>query len=187
MRTLLYQVRPFVAILFFACGQKDNQNSNDSAAVVPSRPEVTTASESSAVAFVRQFYKLYIPRGIQSGLAATDSIVRERPAMFSPGLLAALKDDARARAGARGEIVGLDFDPFLAAQDPCDNYDVGKPTRVGGRSASILVPIFALCSKQRDSAAVIAEVVPNSGSWAFANFHYPGQPVTDLLTTLKNP
>ena len=146
-----------------------------------------TASESSAVAFVRQFYKVYTPRGIKSGLAATDSIIRERPAVFSSELLGALKDDARTRAGARGEIAGLDFDPFLAAQDPCDKYEVGKPTRVGGTSANILVPIFALCSKQRDSAALIAEVAPNSGSWAFVNFHYPAPPVTDLLTTLKNP
>ena len=184
--TTLCRARPFLAVLFFACGQKDNQRSLDSAAVLSSR-EATTPSESSAVAFVREFYQLYAPRGIKSGLAATDSIVRERPGMFSPELLGALKEDARARAGATGEIVGLDFDPFLASQDPCDNYEIGKPTDVGRTSANILVPIFARCRNQRDSAAVIAEVTANHGSWVFANFHYPAPPVTDLLTTLKNP
>ena len=187
MRTLIDGARPFVAILFFACGHSDNKRSHDSVDGTTSRPQVIAPSESSAVAFVRQFYKLYTPRGIKSGLAATDSIVREQPAVFSPELQRALTADARARTDAQGEIVGLDFDPFLAAQDPCDNYDVGKPTRVGGNPANILVPIFAMCRNKRDSAAVIAEVAPKSGSWAFVNFHYPAPPVTDLLTTLKTP
>jgi hypothetical protein len=74
-----------------------------------------TPDTAAAAAFVRAFYASYTPRGVASGLAATDSLLRERPALFTPELLAALRQDAAARAAAKGEIDGLDADPFLAA------------------------------------------------------------------------
>lgn len=78
----------------------------------------TAATDSSAVAFVREFYATYAPRLIPNGLQAVDSIIAERPGLFAPALLAALRRDAALRDTAT-EIVGLDFDPFLNTQDAC--------------------------------------------------------------------
>jgi len=136
---------------------------------------------------VRSFYASYAPRAIASGLAATDSIIVERPALFAPPLLAALGRDAAERSRATGEIAGLDFEPFLAAQDPCDRYEVGGAARAAAAApgASVRVSVYAVCGGARgDQPAVVAEMGPGAqGSWAFVNFHY-GPPVDDDLLAL---
>ena len=49
-----------------------------------------------------------------------------------PVLLAGLKEDMAAAAAApEGEEVGLDFDPFLDAQDPADRYEVKSVSKKG--------------------------------------------------------
>ena len=42
-----------------------------------------------------------------------------------------LREDAKAQAKVKGEIVGLDSDPFLASYDPCERYEVGTVTQSG--------------------------------------------------------
>ena len=76
----------------------------------------------------------------------------------------------------------MDFDPFLASQDPCDRYEVGAATRQG---PSYLVDIHGAggCEKH-DKPDVVAELVLRSGTWMFVNFHYPPDS-GDLLTVLR--
>jgi hypothetical protein len=137
--------------------------------------------DSTAVAFVRSFYQTYGPRSATSGLAAVDSLLVERPALFTPELLAALRRDAAARAAVKGEIDGLDWEPFLNTQDPCEQYVVGTATRA---ASHVRVRVYAICRGRRsDSVAVVADVTPVGSSWAFANFLY-GAPAGDLLTAL---
>jgi hypothetical protein len=52
--------------------------------------------------------------------------MEKQGSQFESGLLAALKEDVAAQAAAKGEIVGLDFDPFLNTQDPAESYEVGQ-------------------------------------------------------------
>ena len=153
----------------------------------PVSPPATAASalpsiDSAAVSFVQAFYQTYGPRGAASGLAAVDSLLKERPTLFTPTLLAALRRDAAARAAAKGDIVGLDWEPLLNSQDPCARYTVGAASRVASR---IRVNVYAACDGTRsDSATVVAEVEPVGPSWAFANFIY-GPPTGDLLQALR--
>lgn len=51
--------------------------------------------------------------------------------MFSPELFHALCEDSETSKKAKGEIVGLDFDPFLNSQDPHARYEVGNVVPAG--------------------------------------------------------
>ena len=74
-----------------------------------------------------QFYKWYVPIVISKNSAHSLQIAMEKQgSQFESGLLAALKEDVAAQAAAKGEIVGLDFDPFLNTQDPAESYEVGQ-------------------------------------------------------------
>jgi hypothetical protein len=86
------------------------------------------------------------------------------------------------------EIVGLDFDPFLNTQDPCNRYEVGKAIAKGN---SYWVEVYGICSGKRSAKPdVWPEVVRVNGHWRFANFHYEHQAgeypdSADLLGILK--
>ena len=132
-----------------------------------------------AHAFVRRFYGWYLPAaGTGAGLtqAITDSA-----ALFAPELVRAIEADGDAQAKNPNEVVGLDGDPFLDAQDFCERYDVGTARREG---ADIVVDVYARCSGDTTSTPRIAEQVRRNGQdWTFVNFQYP-QRNSDLMKDL---
>ncbi len=78
--------------------------------------------------------------------------------------------------------MGLDFDPFLATQEPEDRYQVGKATARNGRCR---VEVFGLRNGKgvRPKPDVVPELERSGQRWRFVNFHYPeGE---DLLGVLK--
>lgn len=133
--------------------------------------------------FVQGFYNWYVPEALKTQDEPVWNVaLKYKPSAFSPALLRALKEDSEAQAKANGEIVGLDFDPLLNTQDPCDRYEVGAVTHHEDR---YLVEVYGVCAGKRNQKPdVIAEVARREGSWAFVNFHYPtiGR---DLLSTLR--
>jgi hypothetical protein len=65
--------------------------------------------------FVQGFYDWYVPKALGDNAGpAWDLVLRSRSSDLSPQLVQALREDLTAQAKAKGEIVGLDFDPFLA-------------------------------------------------------------------------
>lgn len=108
--------------------------------------------------------------------------------MLSSGLFEALKEDSDAQAKASGVIVGLDFDPFLNTQDPCEHYEVGGIVQ---REQTYRAQIFGVCSgKKSEKPDVIAQVERQRGRWIFVNFDYPDLEKqypnsANLLATLK--
>jgi len=139
----------------------------------------------AARAFVQRFYAWYVPVALRAAdnlQPAWPVALKDRGPAFSRDLRKALTDDAEAQAKVKGYIVGLDFDPFLNTQDPCDSYEVGAVTHGEGR---YLVEIYAVCSGKRSKKpSVIAELARENGSWIFVNFHYPGNG-PDLLRNLR--
>lgn len=145
-------------------------------------PAAAPGNAEQATAFVQAFYDWYVKTEIDS-----DAALKKKPAYFSPELTKALKADEAAAAKSPGEIVGLDFDPFLNAQDVCKPYQA-KAAKLDGKSYE--VEIFDSCPEKGDTQpAVVAQLVRNGDSWMFIDFLYPareGSPASDLLSVLKS-
>jgi hypothetical protein len=149
------------------------------------RSSSPAAADSKVVRdFVQDFYNWYVPVAGNSGSGRpADLALQNRASAFDPSLARQLKEDSDAQAKVHDDIVGLDFDPFLSAQDPCDRYEV---LNVQKKAESYLVDVRGVggCEKH-DAPDVIAEVASGNGVWVFVNFRYPGPDQTDLLTVLK--
>lgn len=137
--------------------------------------------------FAQQFYDWYVPfTEKQLPMPASDVALRRKPTVFSPELLPALRIDSEAQARVKGEIVGLDFDPFLGSQDPADHYEARHAMLQHGACS---VEVWR--SSPTDTAAklnepeAVAELKHQNGHWQFVNFRYAvGGP--DLLHLLAN-
>lgn len=141
------------------------------------------ATSGSVSSFVQRFYEWYVPVALKDHKGpAWNEVLTHKPALLGTALARALRADMQAQAQARGEIAGLDFDPFLNAQDPCDRYEVGKATRIDHKYK---VEIYGMCRGVRNEKPdVVAELAPKGSSWTFANFYYP-RSNSDLLTVLR--
>lgn len=133
--------------------------------------------------FVQQFYDWYVPIALaDSDGPAFVRALKQKGSNFTFELFRALKDDADAQAHAE-DIVGLDFDPFLDSQDPCERYEVGDVVHLGNLYK---VQVFSVCSGIKGKKPdVIAEVVSKNGSWVFTNFRYPNIH-SDLFSILRS-
>jgi len=139
--------------------------------------------------FVQEFYDWYV--SIESRKppphqpSAQEIVLGRRAEFLSPVLLAALKEDEAASAKNPDDIVGLDFDPYLNAQDIAGAYTAGQPVLQGN---TYRVPIYQVRGKiQASKPLLFAELSLSGVHWQFVNFHYDvdGKPY-DLLSMLKS-
>lgn len=138
----------------------------------------------SARTFVQDFYDWYVPISLKDHTErASDIALKERSSAFDSDLARELKEDSDAQSRVPGDIVGLDSDPFLASQDPCERYQV-IAVRESGQSYLVSVRGSGGCEKHED-ADVVVEVVARDGTWLFSNFQYPRSGGDDLRTVLK--
>jgi hypothetical protein len=144
-----------------------------------------TAEESNSVRdFVQDFFSWYVPLSAQiPSDRPSELVTKKRPSAFDSTLARELKEDSDAQSKDPAEIVGLDFDPFLAAQDPCERYEV-VGVRKEGENFLVSVRGVGGCEDHKDPD-VVAEVVSSNGNWLFTNFHYPRLGGSDLLSILK--
>jgi hypothetical protein len=143
-------------------------------AAPPSDPDLESATR-----FVNAFYAWYLPSA-QKG-SGMQVALHDSSALFSPTLAAALRADGEAQARSPGEIVGLDWDPFLDAQDFCESYEVGPARREGDQ---VLVEVHGKCSGRNDTLPdVVADLRRDRSTWVFATFRYPRRS-SDLLKDL---
>jgi hypothetical protein len=102
---------------------------------------------------------------------------------FNPELVRWLRIDSTARARARGEIDGLDGDPYLNAQDPCDVY-TARSVRMDG--SSFLVDILGHGGCARHTRPdVIVELQFKAGRWTAVEFRDPSRKNEGLIPLLK--
>ena len=132
--------------------------------------------------FVQEFYNWYVPRALSDNAGpAWELALKHKRSVFGSQLAKALREDSAAQAKSPGEIVGLDFDPFLNSQDPAERYEVERITQ---ECASYWADIYGVWSgKKREKPDVVAELLQKNGRWFFVNFHYPED--RDLLTVLR--
>lgn len=131
---------------------------------------------SSCRRFVQQFYDWYVPLTQKTMKGpASDSALQHKAEVFNPDLLRALKVDSEATAHAKGEIVGLDFDPFVGSQDPADRYEArGVAWRENKCSVEVWDASPTGTADKSRKPDVIADVGFDRGHWQFLNFRYPG-------------
>lgn len=129
----------------------------------------------SARQFVQNFYDWYVKAGQRMDVA-----LQEEPGWFSSKILAGLRDDLAAQAKDPDDVVGIDFDPFLNAQETYDPYTTCKVT-AAGLGFRIEVSHQGACADGKD-LGVIAAVEKRKGKWVFTDFYYPGQ--GDLFSAL---
>jgi hypothetical protein len=136
----------------------------------------TTSSQSEDCGhFVQQFYNWYVAKENalmkSNGLgSALEVALREKRSSFSTELVKALKEDLAASKKSPAEIVGLDFDPFLNAQDIAERYLVGNVTPKGDH---YWVEVFGVWNGEKNSNPdVVPELRFENGHWIFTNFHY---------------
>lgn len=142
------------------------------------------ADSTRARSFVSEFYRWYVPLASSDTLHVPASTIalRDRPAAFTAEFRSALADESTAQRQP-GADLGLDFDPILISQDPCERYDAGW---VRFSRPAFLVELIPICGGVRSPSqdGVIAEVVLKDGAWQFANFHGPRNKA-DVLKALK--
>jgi hypothetical protein len=147
--------------------------------------------------FVQGFYDWYVPKWLTNDLHS-DSLFKRWQASRDPlkqtryplsaELVRRLKEDRSAQAKAKGDITGLDFDPYIGGNaGPVGRYVVGKIThRVGHCFAGVYVHPGG----DRTKPIVEPEAAFDNGRWVIVNFHFyiyrQGKPDKfDLLSTLK--
>lgn len=144
-------------------------------------------SQESVRSLAEDFYRWYVPKVVQP-TGGWDLALKYKAKVFSRELFRPLKQDSDAQEKTKDEIVGLDFDPFLNTQDPCDRYEVGA---VVAKGEIFRVEVFGVCGgKKNEKPDVIAEVGRQNGHWVFTNFvhenlakQFPDS--ADLLRILK--
>jgi hypothetical protein len=132
---------------------------------------------------VADFYSWYVP--LARGTPQADMrAVRERPSTFSPQLVDALRADSVASAASPSEVVGLDGDPFLNSQDPCEQY---APVNSSERDGHFFVDVLGSggCAAHT-TPDVTVDVAPVAGRLVFNNFIFSSKPRADLLATLSD-
>ncbi len=159
-----------------------------SAQTKPARAKLSP--EQSCKAYVKKFYDWYVVAVFNEfgkhQTPASERALKRKQFSFSPELTTALKADFAASAADPGYIVGLDFDPFTASQDPYRKYIVGKVTVDNGTCVASVHGVAN--GKQLQKYDLQAELKPKADSWAFTNFFYPAegtQKKDNLLSLLK--
>jgi hypothetical protein len=146
---------------------------------------VRRAESSACRKFVQEFYDWYSPLARKSTREpAWNLALQRKPEAFGADLLKALKIDSEAAAHAKGDIVGLDFDPFVGGQDPADHY---QARGVSWQGETCLIEVWSAAEAKSKKPDAIAEVVLAGGHWEFQNFRYPesNSNLLSVLATLR--
>ena len=141
--------------------------------------------ENAALEFARDFYGWYVLVSKEDGKGpACERALKRRSKVFSAPLASAIGEDLKAQSKIRGQVVGIDFDPFLNTQDPGDRYEVRSCERRGERYFVTVHRVHPVDPGER--ADVVAELCRIGGKWKFMDFHYPsGGSLLQLLTILR--
>ena len=137
----------------------------------PARGDLPDDVEKSLRQFVQGFYDWYVPTvRKERGISGSNLVLRHKSSSFSPELLRAIEADSTAQAKSPNELVGLDFDPFVNAQEYADSCAAGKIVHKGDR---YFVQIHCTWSGRKSAKSdVVPELTLNEGQWSFVNFHY---------------
>lgn len=154
--------------------------------VVPVREAALsrTGAAMSCREFTDAFLAWYVPLALRdSKEPASILAIRQRPSIFSDKIRESLAEDRKAQEQSKDGIVGIDFDPFLASQDPAEKYSTLKVTVDEGKCLADIKAADAV-DRYWD---VRTEAKRTGGAWRFTNFHYNTDVLpNDLLSILRD-
>ena len=108
-----------------------------------------------------------------------DVTFKQHRALFAKELLA-LVDKADAKQAANpNEVVGLDFDPIINAQEEASSYEIKPKVQ---EAANVVVPVTVNFGKEAINVKVRLAEGP-AGTWTISNLIYEKG---DLLAILKS-
>jgi len=136
--------------------------------------------------FAQDFYNWYVPSQTKRGEAVTlKEIMTKKRDLFSGPLLEMLKEDNDAQSKAPGEIVGIDWNPFLNSQDPAEKYTV-QNTDVLHDNCSAEIWSGRTISTKKPKPDIVAKLKWIDDGWKFVNFYMPDDKYpTDLISALE--
>jgi hypothetical protein len=143
-----------------------------------------------ARAFVQKFYSWYTALYNKDTPKSDLVALKKYPEYFDTTLSTAITRDYTEQPKNAGEILGLDGDPFLNAQDTGFDYLPGDVTQEGSK---FLIKVHAGPigkSKEeilRSDVVIIPQVAKINGQWRFINFSYTAKDGGgNLLSVLAN-
>ncbi len=124
--------------------------------------------------FVQNFYDSYFDEldkadKKKSALSAEEQVLQQKPAVLARDLSQALASDRQAQNKEPDYIVGLDFDPFIGAQDWEEKYSVNSVNLAGGVCRASVWGTDA----GKKKAMVNPVLTKLSNNWVFTDFFYP--------------
>lgn len=125
---------------------------------------VSNSDEQSCRTFVQAFYDWYVANDDKDRFTAS---LRPRRSAFEPKLWNMLVAENEAQSHA-DEIVGLDFDPILASQDPSSKFRVESVSSNEGHCETVVRGVEQGTKRER----VTPELRIVHGNWIFVDFHY---------------
>jgi hypothetical protein len=143
-----------------------------------------SSSSDAARQAAQRFYDWYVPRAAQPrGKDMIMAAAARGPLAFDRELVRWLRIDSTARARAKDEVDGLDGDPFLNAQDPCDVYTAAAVT---GKSPVFLVEIHGHGRCEAHATPdIVVELTMVAGRWTATEFRDPSRDNEGLIPLLK--
>jgi hypothetical protein len=154
--------------------------------------------QKSCRGFVQGFYDWYVPKWLTDDInsdvlfkkwEASRDPLKQKKCPLSAELTRRLKEDRAAQDKVKGELVGLDFDPFIGGNGgPMGRYVV---CRITSKAGHYLAEVYPRPGVEGKKPVVAAEVAFENERWIIVNFHYyiyEGGELThrfDLLNTLK--
>jgi hypothetical protein len=143
------------------------------------------ASGSRARAFVQGFYDWYVQPDAERSV---EVVLKTKSDVLAPDLSQALQADLEASAKEPEEVVGLDFDPFLNAQEQAYRYQVGEAVERAGRYRLAVFGFWGDQARPQKHHDLTVEVGCTATACRFENFLYPESGPTherDLVGVLK--
>ena len=141
--------------------------------------------EAAARRFVQDFYDWYVlaenaPRGTPADWRVLDS----RPEVLDSALLDLLRADSALgdRGDGRGTREAINFDPFLASQDPCPRYEVDRAVPDAGGFRVTVRPVCADTTWQTQRPMVA--VAYRGTRWQIVNVFYERGDLRSLLCAM---
>jgi hypothetical protein len=168
-----------------ACSSAKSPSNNEPSALPgptqAAAPATSLSADTTLVrSFVQHFYDWYAPVvHKRSDAPAWFRVLTLRDSVLTTELISAIRADSLAKEQAPpGELFGLNFDPFIAGQDPCARYEVSEIQQKGSNYG---VTVHPVCNSKYKKSDFVAEVTKQGSSWRFANFFFEGTDLRKLL------